>query len=175
MLFSREFVIQSIQRLVPTRESLSLLSTYILMFPGKMDTVLEVAEIEFRKSSPYHRLNILYLFNEMMAYMENAPLLEQVKSSASHHYRKSVREVVETVEGRGHSPEMEKSFLKLLRKIVELKGVWCTKLFEEAELECPEDARAGKLLQRNMDYEYIIEKARNRDADAIISHVKAFI
>ncbi|EJW01266.1 hypothetical protein EDEG_04029 [Edhazardia aedis USNM 41457] len=61
-----EFLIHNLQTLINTQESIKSVSYYIRLNSQNYLIILEIFKIEFSKSNAYHKLNLLYLLNEII-------------------------------------------------------------------------------------------------------------
>ena len=65
-LLSVEYLIKSLQSLQPTQDSMQTLSLYIKTNTSEYEKIVLVWTAEFEKSNIYHKLNLLYLTNEIL-------------------------------------------------------------------------------------------------------------
>ncbi|KAK1347719.1 hypothetical protein CWI38_0349p0030 [Hamiltosporidium tvaerminnensis] len=65
-LLSVEYLIKSLQSLQPTQDSMQTLSLYIKTNTSEYEKIVLVWAAEFEKSNIYHKLNLLYLTNEIL-------------------------------------------------------------------------------------------------------------
>lgn len=174
MLLSREFVIQSLQRLLPTHESLAVLSMYLLSFPACMPEIMEIIALEYRKSSAHHRLAILYLLNEIMNQAEGREQRAALLQASAGYYKDSVRAILGHMAALGRETRLSKSMVPLLKKHLELKRVWTSKAMSEADMQMEEDQQVSRIVgvEEDIDYDHIVRLAKKRDRKGIVKYVQ---
>lgn len=171
MLLSKEFLIQSIQRLVPTTEALSVLSAYIICFQQHLPAILEIIAREHEQSNIYHRLYIIYLLNELLIRIEEGEHKQRLAKEGVRIYKSSISAVLQSIE---ETKDLQKSKVALLKRYLQIKKVWAQRKFASAQELEVDEAKVKELVAEDddkMDYEYVIHLAKKKDKSALVKYV----
>lgn len=99
-LFSQETFLKEVRTLVPTQEKIKTLALYMKTLSSYSTKMVQILDAEFRSSNSYHKLNILYLANELILNikktdLELALLREQMSSFVMVHFDLARKEMEE--------------------------------------------------------------------------------
>ncbi|AFN82386.1 hypothetical protein EROM_010410 [Encephalitozoon romaleae SJ-2008] len=112
---SKEYLLKSLINLLPTEEQMKTVGLFIRTFKRDYRAIVEGWMFVYRKSSPYHRLNLLYLANEVVQTTKDVdPDSIELKILL----KKVVNEVFE------ETKKMAMKNPSLYKKYCELENVW---------------------------------------------------
>lgn len=125
-LFSQEIFIRELRALVGTQEKIKTLALYMKTMATDSTKMVRILDKEFNSSNTSHKLNILYLANELIQSTKKEEkdlqlLLEQMKSFVVSNFEIVMKEVA--------------NYPVLKGKLLELKSLWIERsIFSESEL-----------------------------------------
>jgi regulator of Ty1 transposition protein 103 len=114
-LLSREYLLKSLINLLPTEEQMKSVGLYIRTFKKDYETIVEGWEFVYHRASIYHKLNLLYLANEVVQTTRD---VDSDSLSLKMSFKKAVNRVFKDTkeESRGNRA--------LHKKYCDLEDVW---------------------------------------------------
>jgi regulator of Ty1 transposition protein 103 len=114
-LLSREYLLKSLINLLPTEEQMKSVGLYIRTFKRDHEAIIEGWEFVYHRASIYHKLNLLYLANEVVQTTKD---MDSDSMSLKLSFKKAVNNVFRD------SKEESKSNGALHKKYCDLESVW---------------------------------------------------
>ncbi|KAM0672304.1 hypothetical protein CWI42_010510 [Ordospora colligata] len=112
---SKEYLLKALMNLVPTEEQMKTIGLFIKTFKKDHSAILDAWMFVYERSSAYHRLNMLYLANEIMQTTRDADAYSvELKIAFKTAVLKVFEQTKQAVVGNAH----------LYKKYCELENVW---------------------------------------------------
>lgn len=161
VLLSREYVLRLLMNLQPTEEQMKTVGLYMRTFRKEAAALVDAWLFVYRRSSMYHRLNLLYLANEVV---QTARDSDRDSVELKTGFKRAVNDVF------AGTRDAAAGNAALHRKLCDLERVW-----EQRGIMAPEGRGGLEELVRSIEQAYgsrerlqaVLEDAlaRLRDAD----------
>ncbi|KRH92671.1 Regulator of nuclear mRNA [Pseudoloma neurophilia] len=97
-LFSQEVFLKEVRTLMPTQEKIKTLALYMKTLAAYSTRMVQILDKEFQASNAHHKLNLLYLANELLLNIKNGDreqmlLKEQIINFVMMHFQTAQKEM----------------------------------------------------------------------------------